>query len=310
MASDSGSPLLALYRRYVGEPASERDVYVGFALFFGGIALGAVGLVVFLYSTGLEPATPFYWQLREIAISAAFLGLPAFILSVIVLLPVGRRARLAAVGGGVLCLLAVGAFIAVYPGNWNVQGATDYSAQGVALYAAGLAVLAGSTGSALVAQYLERARPTAVDAVDGESAASEAGGAGGGASGRRDADVTDEQVRRDIEESMERTDLSWGGVRKRETKRLKIRTPDVEAAEAEASGFDRNNAKTARSSGTDDAVAGLRQLQGGERKQAAGTGTDDQAEALKQLKAEREAAAEEPADRGGVLGQVRDRLGL
>lgn len=303
MASDLGSPLLALYRRYVGEPASERDVYVGFALFFGGIALGVVGLVVFLYSASLEPRSAGFWQLREIAISSAFLGLPAFILSVIVLLPVGRRSRLAAVGGAALCLVALGAFVAVYPANWNVRSAADYSAQGVALYAAGLAVLVGSTGSALVAQYLERARPVA---ADGETPTDDADGG----DGRRDADVTDEQVRRDIEESMESAQLSWGGVRKRETKRLTIRTPDVEAAGAEASGFDPNNAKTARSSGTDDAVAGLRQLQGGERKQAAGSGTDDQAEALKQLKAEREAAAPEREERAGVLGQVRDRLGL
>ncbi len=308
MASDEdpGNPLLALYRRYVGEPVRERDVYVGFALFFGGIALGVVGLVVFLYSAGLEPGRDFFWQLREVALAAAFLGLPAFILSVIVLLPVGRRASAAAAGGAGVCLLAVGTFVAVYPEQWNVRAGADYSAQGVALYAAGLAVLAGATGAALVAQYLERARTTA-DA-DAEGAA---GGRPGGSAAkrRRDADVSDAQVRRDIEESMAAAELSWGGVRKRETRRLKIKTPDIGETGDGPLRFERSTAKTARSASTDDAVAGLRKLQGGERKRAAGDGTDDQLEALQRLRAER-AAAEAGPPPGGVIEQVRDRLGL
>lgn len=305
MESDDlpGNPLLALYRRYVGEPASERDVYAGFALFFGGIALGAVGLVTFLYSAGLTPGTPFFWQLREIALAAAFLGLPAFILSVIVLLPVGRRASVAAAAGGAICLLAVAGFVAVYPEQWNVRTGADYSAQGIALYAVGLSVLVGATGSALVAQYLERARPTPVPTGgEGDQASAGAGEAGG----RRDADATDAQVRRDIEESMEQAELSWGGVRKRETKRLTITTPDIDPAERPS--LDQTTAKTGRSESTDDAVAGLRKLQGGEHKTAAGSGTDDQLAELKRLR-ERQAAAAENEPRS-VVDQVRDRLGL
>ena len=307
MAADEPTEnrLLALYRRTLGEPDSERDVYVGFALFFGGIALGVVGLVVFLYSAGFDPAGDAFWQLREVALAAAFLGLPAFILSIVVLLPVGRRSTLAAAGGATVCLAAVGVFVAVYPQSWNVQFGADYSTEGIALYAAGLAVLVGATGSALVAQYLERARPAPSAAREGADGAS--GGAGATAGGGGET-VTDEQVRRDIEESMADAELSWGGVRKRETRRLRIRTPDVEEA-GEVGSFDRGTAKTARSAGTDDAVAGLRQLRGGDRKVAAGSGTDDQLEKLRRLQAER-AEAEVERDSGGVVDRVRQRLGL
>lgn len=295
-----GASLLGLYRRYLGEPTSERAVYLGFTLFFGGIALGVVGLTVFLYSTGLEGSAPLFWQLREIALAAAFLGLPAFILSVVMLLPVGRRASLAAAGGATLCLLAVAGFVAVYPQSWNVRSGADYSAQGIALYAAGLAVLVGATGSALVAQYLERAHPA------GPQDASDRGHAEAGAGDPGTATVTDAEVRRDIEESMADTELSWGGVRKQETKRLQITSPDEDVADGAS--FERDLAKTGRTAGTDDAVAGLRQLQGGRRERAEGQGTDEQLEALKELRAAR--AAEASADPEGVLDRVRDRLGL
>lgn len=300
--------LLALYRRLVGEPARERDVYVGFALFFGGIALGIVGLVVFLYGSGLDPAEPFFWQTREIALAAAFLGLPAFILSLVVLLPVGRRTLLAAGGGAAVCLAAIGVFIAVYPQSWNVQVGPDYSAQGVALYAAGLAVLVGATGSALVAQYLERARHAA--SMAGEEAPGTSGHAGSAASNGDDEAVTDEQVRRDIEEAVSAAELSWGGVRKRETKRLTLRTPEVSTDEATAQQFTRSAAKTDRSSSTDDAVAGLQKLRGGERKTAAGSGTDEQLAKLARLRAEQADAPEERDEVAGVIGQMRRRLGL
>lgn len=300
--------LLALYRRLVGEPVSEREVYVGFALFFGGIALGVVGLVVFLYGAGLDPGDPAFWQLREVALTAAFLGLPAFVLSLVVLLPVGRRTTAVAGIGAAVCLTAVGVFVAVYPESWNVQVGADYSTQGIALYAAGLAVLVGATGSALVAQYLERARHAAalaegVDETDGSASD------GTAATGNGEA-VTDEQVRRDIEESLASTELSWGGVRKRETRRLKLKTPEVEVDESTAGQFTRSAAKTARSESTDDAVAGLRKLRGGERKTAAGSGTDDQLEKLSRLRSEKATAAEGEAESGGVVQQVRQRLGL
>lgn len=290
--------LLALYRRYVGRPTSERDVYAGFALFFGGIALGAIGLVVFLFSTGIPEGDPLFWQLREIAITLAALGLPAFILSIVVLLPVSTRAVTVAAAGAVICLIAVGVFIAAYPSNWNVPRGTDYSAQGIAVFAAGLAILLAVTGSALVAHHIERTRKPSKDSD----------GAAAGSTESRDETVTDEQVERDIEEALANTELTWGGVEKATTRRLRVNTPDIEGTRLDAAGFDGAAAKTARSEGVDDAVSGLRRLQGGERTEATGADVDEQTAALRELRAkQREQEAAQPAS---VVDRAKHFLGF
>ena len=299
MAADDGSPnrLISLYRRYVGEPERATDVYLGFALFFGGIALGFIGFGAFLWSVTLPDDAALFWPLREIAISMAFLGLPSFILSIVVLLPVSRRVLAASSAGALLCLVAVGVFVAVYPAHWNVQVGADYSAQGIAVYAGGLALLVASTGSALVAHHLERARPQ--PAGDGESAGP------GAASTDGSEPVTDEQVRRDIDDAVADADITWGGVQKTKSKRLTITTD--ETPDVDHQSFGPEKANTARGGGVDDAVAGLRQLQGGNREEATGSGVDEQTAALQELR-ERQAAQEE--ERPSTIGRVRDRLGL
>ncbi len=299
MAADDGSDnrLISLYRRYVGEPQRETDVYLGFALFFGGIALGVIGLGAFLWSVSLPAGAALFWALREIAITMAFLGLPAFILSVVVLLPVSRRVLAASSVGAFLCLVAVGVFVAVYPQNWNVQAGTDYSAQGIAVYAAGLALLVASTGSALVAHHLERA--STGQAADGEAEKTTASAEAGSET------VTDERVRRDIEDAVAEADITWGGVQKTESKRLTITTE--EPADIDRERFDPDAANTVRSGGVDDAVAGLRKLQGGNTEQTTGSGVDDQTAALQELR-ERQAAQQD--DPQSTIGRVKERLGL
>lgn len=306
MADDDGGGgrLLALYRRYIGEPGRAADVYLGYALFFGGIALAAIGFVLFLWSGTLPAGTPSFWTFRELAIVTAFLGLPVFVLSVVVLLPVSRRVLYAAGTGAALCVVAVAVFVAVYPANWNVQGVADYSAQGIAIYAAGLAFLAGSTGSALVAHHLERARPVAAEAGGSADApAATTGGNGGSATAET---VTDDEVRRDIEEAVDAAEISWGGVEKTETRRLRIDTSDAEAS-IDRSGFDRGKANTARSGGVDDAVEGLRRLQGGQPEAGTAEGVDAQTAALRELREQRE--AEEAAEPDGFVDRLRRRIG-
>lgn len=308
MASEDAAEnrLLALYRRYVGEPEKETDVYLGFALFFGGIALGALGFVLFLGSSAVTAGSAYFWQLREIAITLAAAGLPAFMLGIVVLLPTSRRIRYGAAVGGVLCLVAIGVFIAVYPSNWNVPTGTDYSAQGIAVYAGGVTVLVAATGAALVGHHLERAR--AEIAAQGADAGGDAttGTTGGSGTGSRSDSVSDEQIARDIDDAMSNVELSWGGVEKRETKRLKLNTA-TDDVDVDRSGFDESTANTARSESVDDAVAGLRKLQGGEREQAASDGVDDQTNALRQLREQQ--TAEEPED-DSVLERIRGRFGL
>lgn len=297
--SSTGNRLLALYRRFLGEPEREIEVYTGFALFFGGIALAALGLVLFFWSAAVPSDGGLYWQLREIAIVLAMLGLPAFALSVVVLLPVDRRAIYVGGGGAAICLVAVGVFVYAYPQAWNVDG-LDYSAQGIAVYSGGLAVLVASTGAALVGYHLDRARgPSDAPTAPGQPEAADATG-----TADDDASVSDERVERDIEAAMEDAELTWGGVKKTETKRLRVDTGDH--SDIDSSGFDSGSANTASGEGVDDAVAGLRALQGGDAKTGKSEGVDDQTAALTEL---RERRREDPGDRSTV-DRLRERFGL
>ena len=161
-ATSEDHPLMRVYRRYLGEPSRSMDVFVGFALFFGGIAVGLLGLFGFLASATLPVTGPLYWPLREIAIVLATVGLPGLLLSIVVLLPVSRRALYASLGGVALCTVGIGIFVATYPQAWNVPG-QDYSPYGITVYASGLVLLVAATGAALVAHHLEVATSTAAD---------------------------------------------------------------------------------------------------------------------------------------------------
>ena len=131
----------------------------GVGLCLAGLGVGAVALVVFLWSAGLGVDDPAYWPAREAAFALAAVALPAFLLGVVLLLPVDRRPVLAAGVGGLLCLAAVAVFVWAYPARWDLARATDATAPAVALYAAGVAVVAGSTWAGL------RAAPTARDGL-------------------------------------------------------------------------------------------------------------------------------------------------
>jgi hypothetical protein len=286
MSSD-GPPnnvLFEWYGRYIGDPETETDVYLGFALFFGGIALGAVGIIVFFLSAFASDPGDTAFALREVAVVASAGGFPVLLLGIVVLLPGDARMRYAATGGLVVCLGAVAAFVSVYPMNWNVTQAPDYSAQIIAIYAVGLVAVVGATGAALVGHQVERASPGERAAeVHASTTEGDAGDAGS------DESVSDERVRRDIDEAMADADLSWGGVSRTETKRLEFDTDSDVEVDREA--FENAEATTVRSSGdgVDDALSNLRKLQGREQKTDASTGVDDQTAALNELRQQQEA---------------------
>jgi hypothetical protein len=294
--------LFEWYERYIGDPETETDVYLGFALFFGGIALGAVGIVVFLLSAAVSGGGTPAWAIREVAMVAASVGLPLLLLGMVVLLPGDQRMTYISVGGLAVCLVAVGLFVATYPMNWNVARTPDYSAQGVAIYAVGLVAVVGATGAALVGHQVERATP-------GERAAVASGGAGdaSGASGAGSAgeSVSDEQVRRDIDEAMADADLSWGGVSRKNTKRLELNTPSDVEVDREA--FENAEATTVRSSGknVDDALSNLRKLQGREQETDSSTGVDDQTAALTELRKQQEAEEMATEDEEGLVDRAK-----
>jgi hypothetical protein len=308
-ASDDGSTdggsglrptLLSAYREYVGTPDEEREVYAGFGLFFAGAALGLVGFALFLFSGTQTPETSAFWTLREISLVTGLLGLPAMVVSIVVLLPVGRRTRVAAGLGTALCVVALGVLVATYPYDWTTASGVSGSVLTITIYAAGLVALSAATGSALIAQYLDRA-----------AAASTAGTAADGETGEGDGEETidDETVREDIEAAMDDSTLSWGGVEQNlETKRLELNTGDEEL-EVDPSMREATDEMTRRSESdsVDDAVSQLRGLQGGESDTASGSSTDDQVAALTEFREEKAAEAE---DEPGVETGVEEDRGL
>ena len=301
MASDERDDgwLVALYRRYLGEPVEKTDVFIGFGLFFGGLTFGVVGLVMFLASGTVSPGDIFRWQLREIAIVSAFLGLPGFVLSIVVLLPVAKRAVHASIGGTIVCGSAVAVFIATYPQAWNVPG-RDYSPLGIAVYAVGLAILVASTGAALVAHHLEEG-----------SAGRTAGSPEAGPREQTDPgdSVTAAEVQRDIESAVADADLTWGGVERSATRHLELDTEST--ADLDTSGFAAIGPEATSTGGgkIDDAVEGLKKLRGWEPETATGQGVDDQTTALSELRAsaDEDEAGGDNSLMGGLLARFRDR---
>lgn len=297
LATDLRQRMETFYREYVGEPAQERDIYLGFGLFFAGMALAAIGFVIFLYSNTQPQGSPFYWQLREIALVGGILGLPVALQSIIVLLPVGKRTRAVGIAGSAFCVIAAGILVSFYPYNWSIDGAIDGSVMTISVYAVGIVALASSTGSALVAQYLDKAtQAKSVAESDDDTDSGES--------------VSDDEVASDIESAMDDTELSWGGVdHQPSTKRLKLDMPDAETG-VEQETLDNAEATTTRSESetVDDAVSGLRSLQGGESKTTTASSPDDQVNALTEFREQK--AEDDEVETGvdqsvGILERVR-----
>ena len=293
VSSTERGPLLSIYRRYIGEPESQRDVYVGFATFFGGIALGFVGLVLFLYS-GMQPnGSTAFWQLREVALAAVMLGLPAVALSFAVLLPVGQRTMAASLVGAGICAVGAVWLTQVYPYQWTSAG-NDISV--LSTYAAGIVLLAASTGSSLVAQYVDSVAPREADTATTDSEAT-------------DDSVSDDQVAEDIEEAMSDSSLTWGGLETEpNTERLTLNMPehpDIDGASVESATETRSAADE-----VDDAVSGLQQLQGGEQETQRVASSDDQVDALTRVREQQETDdIETGVERErGVLAWLRRKL--
>ncbi|EMA10620.1 MULTISPECIES: hypothetical protein [Haloarcula] len=268
--------LRSIYRDYIGEPDKERDIYIGFGLFFAGVTLAVVGFGLFLYSNVLESGSTLYWQIREIALVVGFIGLPSVLLSVVVLLPVGFKTRVVSAAGTVFCLAATVILVDVFPYGWTTSEGINGSVWTISVYATGLVTLVASTGAALVAHYLERATTPAESAEPVDSAESES------------ESVSKADVDSDIEQAMEGAELSWGGVEQQpKTKRLNLDMPDTDS-DLDQTAIENSEATTTRadSNDVDDAVDGLRQLQGGQSNTDRSTGTEEQVNALTEFRNE------------------------
>lgn len=300
MATDAAPDgyLFDLYRKYIGEPDGRNDVYVGFGLFFGGIALAFVTLVLFLWGSTHDAHTGTYYAWIQPAYALGMLSLPATMLGIVVLLPSERRMLYASVVGTGITVAAIGGFVYAYPTNWHFVREVDYTVEVVATYAIGLAGLTASTGAALIAHYLEIARTaSAVEeskSDDGTDEPSES--------------YTSAEIESDIEAAMEDVELSWGGVEKTEHRRLTFSNDEFDDVDVDVT----TTAKTVRSSGVEDQVAGLKGLKGGETKtKTSSSSVDDQTAKLKELREQQRAEqlAEAPKPKRSAVGDaLSDRV--
>ena len=286
MSEDAGpNQLVSYYHQYIGDPDRTVDIYAGFGTFFLGLGLGLAGIVIFLYSATLSETA---YALREIAVVTGAVGAPALLIGIVVLLPVDRRMLAVAAGGSVICLAGIGRFTTAYPTNFNVSG-PDATAEVVGIYSVGLVLVVAATAAALIAHRVEQASESVAPAADDED---------------DEETVTDAEVEADIERELDDAELSWGGVEKRETRRLNLDTSALDDVDSE--NLPESSVETRTTDSTvNDAVSQLEGLQGGNMETASGESTDDQAAALSELKQKQQTTAEpEPT----IFERIRNLL--
>jgi len=243
-------------------------------------------------TTREELRTTFDYQverLREIDNKAIeILKANLLLIGIVVLLPVDRRMLAVAAGGTVICLAGIGRFLAAYPTNFNVSG-PDATAEVVGIYSVGLVLVVAATAAALIAHRIEQASESVAVADDDDD---------------DEETVTDAEVEADIERELDDAELSWGGVEKRETRRLDLDTSALDDVDSE--NLPESSVETRTTDSTvNDAVSQLEGLQGGTMETASGESTDDQAAALSELKQERQTTTEpEPT----FFERIRDLL--
>lgn len=263
--------LFELYERYIGEPETETDVYLGFGLFFVGVAFAAIALVSFVAVVALYGyrGEGGYYSTAQIPYTFALLAAPVTMLSIVILLPVKRRAVYGAVSGSALTGVAALGFILSYPERWAEAGGGRMLAV-MGTYAVGVSVVVAATAAALIAHQLERA-----GGVDTEETDEDEGD-----------EVTMDDVRSDIDEAMEDVDLNLGGVERSEGRNLTFST---DFSDEDMQGGAAKEPKKTVSTGVDAQVQGLRSMKKGEsKKETSSTTVDDQAAALQDLKSRNE----------------------
>jgi hypothetical protein len=159
------SRVLAWYARTIGPIGrgkhyhSPLSVYAGVTLFATALLFAVASLSAFLGS-GQSGDVP-YWLVREASFGLAAGSLPTFLLSLVVLLPSGRRSTAIGLAGVGVTAVAVGLFEQAYPTEWT-STPTGITALVVEVYAAGLFLLVIGVALAL------RARRSALKVIDGD----------------------------------------------------------------------------------------------------------------------------------------------
>ena len=300
--SKSDGLIFDFYKQILGEPDSESDVYLGFGLFFASIAFAMIGLVLFIWAGMYDRAADGYWLRRQPAFMLGMLSIPLSLLSIVILLPIEKRGQYAATSGVVICTLSVLLFGIYYPNYWNVQG-TDFSVHITGLYAIGMTIVTASMAASLIAHQLNvvSSGNTVIETiVQGDITNTE----------KEKEFYSDEEIQRDIDEAMENTEITWGGVEKTETTRLDF-TPDHEFDDVE---IDIEAKKTRVNGGVDAQVNGLRNLKGGSEKKpnvkSTSSNVDSQTEKLKKLRQKQNESVEKQtiSRENNSRNPIRDRI--
>jgi len=142
----SSSRVLRWYARNIGpvghgsRPVVPRAIYAGVFVGLLSFLLGAGALGGFVWSMEVpNRGSDIYWLARTASFATGAVSLPAFLLSLVVLFPSGRKTKgLSLVGLGVVGY-AVSLFLEAYPVEWDSNAAvTTFT---VEVYAAGLAAV-------------------------------------------------------------------------------------------------------------------------------------------------------------------------
>jgi hypothetical protein len=297
--SELGAFLHSLYRKYVGPVQDSRDVYVGFGLFFAGVGLVVVSIATFLWSTTFPLTGSFRFVLRELSVVTGAVGVPLVLFGVTALLPVSRKIGLTATVGVGLCVAATVRFIQIYPQDW-------YQASGVTvtLYALGAVVVVATAGTALSGYRVERATVRTEAELSGDPATADESTA----TADDTESFTEADIREDIEAALDDADLNWGGVGKDTGEKLTL--TDSSLDDSDVLNSDNVSVTESRGGSVDDAVAGLKNLRGGETKTATSdSDTAEQANALAELRTQQQEKQEaETEPERSLLERVRSIL--
>lgn len=152
MSFERGSKMLVdCYRDLVRtvRTAAGGNVRIGKALALAGLLAFVVGYGVFLAAESVEYGTGTFWTYRTLAGGIAGLGLPAFLLGLVVALPEVGRNTYVSIGGALLCAAAIALFLVTYPDQWNVAGGPDYLVETVTVYGLGAMICSAAAGGAV-----------------------------------------------------------------------------------------------------------------------------------------------------------------
>lgn len=131
MGKIAGGTLSSVYKKRIGEPSTDDEVY-GYWIFIAGALIGLIGILGFLVG---RPASP----VRQWAIVGASAGLAMAFAGQNIRLPIRHTATKLVYIGLAICAAAILWFIAAFPDQWGVQTGHPLI---ISLYLVGMLVIA------------------------------------------------------------------------------------------------------------------------------------------------------------------------